>query len=419
MSNRMNKNDYDTVVIGGGPAGLAGGVRADELGLEGLILENGDRIGGIPIQCIHPGFGNFYYEEDMTGPEFSNRLIEKVESLNLEYRTNAHVSVITNISDLRKEIEVITPEGASRISTSTIIYATGARERHLFETGICGDRVSGIYTAGETQTLMDIQGVMPGKEVVIVGSGDIGLIMARRFALEGADVKGVMEMLPYPTGLTRNVSQCLRDFDIPLHTSRAVKEVRGEDRVEEVITVEVNEDLRPNPGTEEAVECDTVVLATGLIPCVEKLEGIDVEMDPVTKGPVVNEFLETGIPGVFAAGNVLAINDYVDYAAEQGELAAEGAKIFVENETIPSRAWVPINRGRNVGFVVPHYLSGERDVSIYARVKRPEIRVKINFPEIGREIKKPSVRPGDMIKIDLRAEDLIGVSEGLTMEVIR
>ncbi|KXA94872.1 pyridine nucleotide-disulfide oxidoreductase [candidate division MSBL1 archaeon SCGC-AAA259E19] len=419
MSNRTKKNDYDTVVIGGGPAGLAGGVKAEEFGLKTLILENGDRIGGIPIQCIHPGFGNFYYEEDLTGPEFSNRLIEKVESLDLEYRTNAHVSEITNVSDLRKEIKVFTPENASRITTSTIIYATGARERHLFETGICGDRVSGIYTAGETQTLMDIQGVMPGKEVVIVGSGDIGLIMARRFALEGADVKGVMEMLPYPTGLTRNVSQCLRDLDIPLHTGRAVKKVRGEGRVEEVITVKVNEDLQEIPGTQKSVECDTVVLATGLIPYTKKLERIDVEMDPMTKGPVVNEFLETNISGVFAAGNVLAINDYVDYAAEQGELAAEGAKIFVENETIPSREWVPIKKGRNVRFVVPHYLSGERNVSIYSRAKKPEIRVKINFPEIGREIKKPSVRPGDMIKIELGAEDLASLSDGLTMEVIR
>lgn len=419
MNNQMPKNDYDTVVIGGGPAGLAGGVRAKELGLEVLVLENSDRIGGIPIQCIHPGFGNFYYGEDMTGPEFSNRLIQKAESLNLEYRTNAHVSRISSISDLRKDIKTITPEDASRISTSTIIYAAGAREKHLFETGICGDRVSGIYTAGETQTLMDIHGVMPGKKVVIIGSGDIGLIMARRFALEGAEVKGVVEMLPYPGGLTRNVVQCLRDFDIPLQTNQIVKKIIGKKRVEKVITAEVDENLQPIPGTEEMVECDTVILATGLIPHTKKLEEMDITMDPVTKGPVVNELLETNMPGVFVAGNALAINDYVDYAANQGELAAEGAKIFIENMEIPTREWVPLERGRNMKSVVPHYISGKKDVTIYARVKRPEIRVKVNFPEIGKKIQKPSVKLGDMIKIDLETEDLADIGDKLTAEVIR
>lgn len=417
----MMKDEYDTIVIGGGPAGLAGGIKTKEGGLETLIIENGEHIGGIPMQCAHPGFGMFYYDEELTGPEFSQRLINDVEDLDIDYVTNAHVTEINQVSDLEKSVRVITQEGISEISTSTIIYATGARERHVYETGITGDRVSGVFTAGETQTLMDIYGVMPGKEIVIVGSGDVGLIMARRFALEGAEVKGVMEMLPYPGGLTRNVAQCLRDFDIPLETQKAVKEIRGDMRVEKVVTMEVDDDLQPIAGSEEEIECDTVVLATGLIPYIKKLEELGAPKDPVTKGPIVNEYLETAIPGVFVAGNALTINDYVDFVAEQGELAGEGARRFVKNGNggVPTENWINVKKGRNIRLVVPHYVSGEKDVTLYARVKEPEPQVKVGFEEIGYEFEEPSVNPGEMLKIELEKEELEPADDELTLKVYR
>lgn len=415
------KNNYDTIVIGAGPAGLAAGAKTAEKNLNPLILENSERIGGIPIQCTHPGFGLFYYDEELTGPEFSYRLIDKIHEFDVDYLTNAHVTEIEQVSDLTKIVKVITQDGIKEFSTSTIIYTTGARERHVYETGITGDRVSGVFTAGETQTLMDIYGVMPGKEIVIVGSGDVGLIMARRFALEGAEVKGVMEMLPYPGGLTRNVAQCLRDFEIPLYTQRAVKEIRGEDRVEEVITVEFDDDLQPIPESEEEIKCDTVVLSTGLIPYIKKLEEIGVVTDPATKGPVVNEFLETNVPGIFVAGNALTVNDYVDYVADQGELAGLGSFKFLDGGTlgIPTREWKRIRKGRNIRFVVPHYVSGTRDVTLYARAEEPEPQVKIVFDEIGIEIEKQSVTPGEMIKVEISEGDLTKAGDKITMAVKR
>ncbi|MFP4051046.1 MAG: NAD(P)/FAD-dependent oxidoreductase [Thermoplasmata archaeon] len=415
----MKKKSYDTVVIGAGAAGIAAAVRCKELGLDVLLIESKDKIGGIPLQCTHPGFGNFYYDENLTGTEFSERLIERMEDLDVDQMTEAHVTSIENRSDLEKRVELITPEGLYSIQTKTVIYSTGARERHRFETGIQGDRLSGIYTAGEAQTLMDIYGVMPGEEVIIIGSGDIGLIMARRFALEGADVIGVIEMLPYPGGLTRNVVQCLHDFDIPLHTQRLVKEIHGDERVEEVVTVDLDDDLEEMPGSKEVIECDTVALATGLIPYTKKLDELDVEKDPSTKGPRVNEFLETSIPGIFAAGNVLAINDYVDFAAYQGEKAAESAEKYIEKEGLEKETWIEIKKGRNVRLVVPHLLSGDNDVTLYARVKKPEPKVDILISEIDEKIKSTSVNPGEMIRLDIRKEVLSDLNDELTLEVKR
>ena len=415
------KDSYDTVVIGGGPAGLAAGGKTQDAGIETLIIENNEYLGGIPIQCAHPGFGNFYFDEELTGPEFSHRLIDRVKERDVDYVTSAHVAEINQFSNFDKEVQVITEDGISEIETSTIIYAAGARERHVYETGITGDRVSGIFTAGETQTLMDIYGVLPGEEIVIVGSGDVGLIMARRFALEGAEVKGVMEMLPYPGGLTRNVAQCLRDFDIPLYSQKAVKEIIGNKRVEKVRTVEVEDDLTPIPDTEEVIECDSVVLATGLIPYIKKLEDLGVLRDDSTNGPLVNEYLETNIPGIFVAGNALTINDYVDFVADQGELAAEGVVKFMEGDTegIPSEDWIELKKGRNIRLVAPHYISGNKDVTLYARVKRPEPQVKIGFEEIDYEIEGESVNPGEMINVELEEEDLQDCENELTLKVYR
>jgi len=299
----------------------------------------------------------------------------------------------------KKLTTVITPKGIYRIEAKTIIYTAGARERHLFELNIFGDRPDGIYTAGEAQTLMDLYGVLPGKDIVIIGSGDVGLIMARRFALEGANVRAVIEIMPYPGGLMRNIVQCLKDFNIPLYLSHSVIEIIGRNRVEAVKVAKVDENLKPIRDTEFMLPCDTVIIAAGLTPNVDLLERVGVAVDSRSRGPIVNEYLETSIPGIFVAGNALVINDLVDYAAEQGELAAEGAKTFIDNNGIPTKDWIKIDVGRNIRFIVPHYVSGERDVIIYSRVQRPESNIYFSINSF--RIKMFNVRPAEMIRIKI------------------
>ncbi|NJE54950.1 NAD(P)/FAD-dependent oxidoreductase [Thermococcus sp. 21S9] len=417
MFPRIPMLSYDVVVIGGGPAGMAAAIRAKELGLKVLLLDENDYLGGILPQCIHPGFGLHYYKEELTGPEFASRLAKRLVELGVEYKTATRVLEIKNYSDLEKVVIFTSPSGAYQAWAKAVIYAAGARERHAFEIGIVGDRVSGIYTAGEAQTLMDIYGIMPGKEIVIVGSGDVGLIMARRFALEGAKVKAVVELMPYPGGLARNV-MILRDFNIPLYLSHKVVEVRGKGRVERVKVVRVDENLNEIPGSEFWIEADTLIISAGLVPSVKKLKAIGVEIDPATGGPVVNDRLETSVPGIFVAGNSLLINDLVDYVAEQGELAAEGAKEFIENGGIESRKWVKVEKGENVRLLVPHYLSGDRDVYLYLRVSKPMEDVELRIPEIGKRMKLPVVKPAEMLRIKLRAEE-IRKAKKLTVEVVK
>lgn len=408
---------YDVVVIGGGPAGMAAAVRAKELGLNVLLLDENDYLGGILPQCIHPGFGLHYYKEELTGPEFASRLARKLVELGVEYKTAARVLEIKNYSDLEKVVIFTSPSGVYQVWAKAIIYAAGARERHAFEIGITGDRVAGIYTAGEAQTLMDIYGVLPGKEIVIVGSGDVGLIMARRFALEGAKVKAVIELMPYPGGLARNV-MILRDFDIPLYLSHKVVEVRGKGRVERVKVVKVDENLNEIPGSEFWIEADTLIISAGLVPSVKKLKKIGVEIDPATGGPVVNDRLETSVPGIFVAGNSLLINDLVDYVAEQGELAAEGAKEFIEKGGIESKKWIKVEKGENVRLLAPHYLSGEGDVYLYLRVSKPMEDIELRIPEIGKKMRLPVVKPAEMLRIKLKAEEIKN-TEKLTVEVVK
>ncbi|MCC6050527.1 MAG: FAD-dependent oxidoreductase, partial [Thermofilum sp.] len=347
------------------------------------------------------------------------RLIERVERSGAEVMLKAHVHSIDVEAHDEKVVNVVAPEGVVRVGCRALIYAAGARERTIFEIGVVGDRPAGIFTAGEAQLLMDLYGVLPGREVVIVGSGDVGLIVARRFALEGARVKAVVEIMPWPGGLMRNVVQCLHDFGIPLLLSHAVVRVAGRGRVERVVVGKVGEDLRLLPGTEFEIPCDTVVVAAGLRPNVDLLEKMGAAIDPATGGPVVNELLETTVPGVFAAGNALVVNDLVDYAAEQGERAAEGAKLFVENGGLPTVDWKRVERGRNVRFAVPHYLSGERDVTVYARVQKPERNVMVQVPELGLRRFAIAVRPAEMIRLELgRSAFKRAEFEKLTLEVV-
>jgi len=410
---------YDLAVIGGGAAGLAGAAMAHDHDMDVLLIEADRRLGGIPLQCIHPGFGLTYYGEDLTGPEFAERLATRVTQRDVDVLTGAHVTNLRVQPDGRKQIVMITSDGVRETTAACILYAAGARERHRHETAIVGDRPAGVFTAGEAQTLMDIDGALPGRSAVIVGSGDIGLIMARRLALEGATVKAVIEMLPYPGGLTRNVVQCLHDYDIPLHTGRMVTAIHGSDRVTAVETIGVTPGMETVPGTARRIECDTVALATGLIPNITRLQDLAVDIDEKTRGPVVNDCLETTQPGVFTAGNALAINDYVDAAARQGERAAVGASLFLKHGHIPAGTWHPVHRGRNVRFVLPQRVSGQRPVTLYLRVQRPEPRAVVRLPDIDVELPRQGVTPGEMLTVELEPDMLAGLQGALTVEVAR
>jgi len=412
-----SQGSYDLIVIGGGPAGVAGAYRASQQGLRVALLEAGERLGGIPLQCIHPGFGNFYYGDDLTGPEFFERLLTGLHDADVHIITEAYTVCLDVDSQRSKIVDAITPLGRISLRAPAVLYAAGARERHRSELGLVGDRVAGVYTAGEAQTLMDVEGVMVGNRVVVIGSGDIGLIMARRCALEGATVVGVLEMLPYPTGLTRNVVQCLHDFDIPLYTSRMATALCGKKRVERVVTAAVDEQGQVMPGTVEDLACDTVLLAAGLVPCSRALKQLGITIDPATRGPVVTERLETSCPGLFTAGNALAINDYVDYAATQGEVAADGAAAYVRGEICSWDSLVKLEKGRGLRLLIPHYVSGSRQVTLYARVERPMQHATICLSPGDKTVAVSGVTPGEMLRFDLTGDDFASVSDALTVEV--
>ncbi len=405
------KHRYDTIVIGGGPAGLASAIKATKLGLKTLIIEKTECLGGIPLQCIHEGFGIIYFNQNLTGPEFSYKLIEEVDRLSIDYITSGYVSEINILSDKTKQVRVISPKGYQIFETKTLIYAAGAREKTLHEINVVGDRVSGIFTAGEAQTLMDIYGVMPGREVVIIGSGDVGLILTRRLILEKAKVKAVIEAMPYPGGLVRNIVQCLKDFDVLLLLGHVVKEVRGRKRVKKVVVERVNENLKPL-GESFSITCDTVIISAGLLPRVKMLKELGVKIDPLTKGPIVNDLFETSIRGVFVAGNALVVNDLVDYVVEQGENAAEGAYSLITKD-YKKHQNIPVLFNDNIRFIVPQRITKARDVVFYLRVKRPMKNIKIIFEEINRVFVFSKARPSEMIRVKIKKKDLVDVKDKL------
>ena len=318
----------DVVIIGGGPAGLAAAVSAKENGIDDiLILERDKELGGILNQCIHNGFGLHTFKEELTGPEYAGRFIEKVKEQEVPYKLNTMVLDINNekiVTAMNKE------EGLFQIQAKTVILAMGCRERSRGALNIPGYRPAGVFSAGTAQRLVNMEGFMPGKEVVILGSGDIGLIMARRMTLEGAKVKVVAELMPYSGGLKRNIVQCLDDFGIPLKLSHTVVEVHGKERVEGITLAQVDSNNKPIPGTEEFYSCDTLLLSVGLIPENELSRGMGVEMSPITSGPIVNESLETNIEGVFACGNVLHVHDLVDFVSEEAKAAGRNAAEYVK-----------------------------------------------------------------------------------------
>ena len=322
--------NYDIVIIGGGPAGLAAAVSAKKSGIDSiLILERDKELGGILNQCIHNGFGLHTFKEELTGPEYAQRFIDQAKELDIEYRLN---TMVMDISHEKVVTAMNREEGLFEIQAKAVILAMGCRERSRGALNIPGYRPAGIYSAGTAQRLVNMEGLMPGREVVILGSGDIGLIMARRMTFEGAKVKVVAELMPYSGGLKRNIVQCLDDYGIPLKLSHTVVDIKGKERLEGVTLAEVDQNGKPIPGTEEEYSCDTLLLSVGLIPENELSRGMGVEMSRVTSGPVVNESLETNIEGVFACGNVLHVHDLVDFVSEEAAAAGKNAAAYVRGE---------------------------------------------------------------------------------------
>lgn len=415
----MIEKNYDIVIIGGGPAGLASAISAYDNGVKDvLILEREDRVGGILNQCIHNGFGLTRFKESLTGPEYAYRYAVEVEKRKIQ--TLVKTTVLSIEKD--KTILAINEEkGVITIKAKAIILAMGCRERSKGALNIAGSRPSGIFSAGTAQKYVNVKGYMPGKEVVILGSGDIGLIMARRMTLEGAKVKAVCEIMPYSSGLKRNVVQCLNDFNIPLYLSHTITKIHGKDRVSGVTISKVDEKKRPIPNTEMYFDCDTILFSVGLIPENELSKGLGVPLSPKTKGAIVYQDRQTLVDGVFACGNVLHVHDLVDFVSEESALAGINASNYVK-EGSKKREEIDCVSGKNIGYVLPQKIDKniKGDVKIYFRVTGAFKNVKITLENDGKIIKeknKKVVLPGEMEYIILKEKEVQGLKGELLLKV--
>lgn len=404
---------YDIVIIGGGPAGMAAAVAAKKQGIERiLILERDRELGGILNQCIHNGFGLHTFQEELTGPEYANRFIGQVKLYNIEYKLN---TMVMDVSRDKRVTAMNREEGMFEIQAKAIILAMGCRERSRGALNIPGYRPAGIYSAGTAQRLVNMEGFLPGREVVILGSGDIGLIMARRMTLEGAKVKVVAELMPYSGGLKRNIVQCLDDYKIPLKLSHTVIDIKGKERVEGVTLAEVDENRRPIEGTEEFYSCDTLLLSVGLIPENEISGSMGVELNPITSGPKVNERLETSIEGVFACGNVLHVHDLVDFVSEEAAAAGKNAAMYVQEGESASEQGrkIKLRPLAGVRYTVPETINPMRmDEKLTVRFRVGKvyqncyISVYFNEERVLHR-KRQIVAPGEMEEIKLSKEELL------------
>ena len=404
---------YDIVIIGGGPAGMAAAVAAKKQGIDRiLIFERDHELGGILNQCIHNGFGLHTFQEELTGPEYADRFIEQVKSYNIEYKLN---TMVMDVSRDKRVTAMNREEGMFEIQAKAIIFAMGCRERSRGALNIPGYRPAGIYSAGTAQRLVNMEGFLPGREVVILGSGDIGLIMARRMTLEGAKVKVVAELMPYSGGLKRNIVQCLDDYGIPLKLSHTVIDIKGKERVEGVTLAEVDENRRPIEGTEEFYSCDTLLLSVGLIPENEISGSMGVELNPITSGPKVNERLETSIEGVFACGNVLHVHDLVDFVSEEAAAAGKNAAMYVQEGESASEQGrkIKLRPLEGVRYTVPETINPMRmDEKLTVRFRVGNVYqncyISVYFDEervLHR--KRQIVAPGEMEEIKLSKEELL------------
>lgn len=410
---------YDIVIIGGGPAGLAAAAAAKKAGVSKiLILERDGELGGILNQCIHNGFGLHTFKEELTGPEYAERYIDKVRELGIEFRLN---TMVMDISPQKIVTALNRREGLMEIQGEAIILAMGCRERSRGALNIPGYRPAGIFSAGTAQRLVNIEGYLPGREVVILGSGDIGLIMARRMTLEGAKVKVVAELMPYSGGLKRNIVQCLDDYGIPLKLSHTVADIKGKERVEGATLIQVDEKGKPIPGTEEEYACDTLLLSVGLIPENELSRGMGVRLNPVTSGPLVNEGLETNMEGVFACGNVLHVHDLVDFVSQEAEMAGHQAAEYVKRKKRNKgeqhkreEKSIELIPGEGVRYTVPSVIRPDHmPESLKVRFRVGQVYrscyVEVWFGE-NRVIRKkrPYMAPGEMEELSLKKEMLQG-----------
>ena len=402
----------ELVIIGGGPAGMAAAVSAYEAGIRDiLILERDDALGGILRQCIHNGFGLHRFGEELTGPEYAARYEKQVKELGISYMLDTMVIDVTSdkvVTAMNKS------EGIFEIQAKAIILAMGCRERPKGALNIAGCRPAGIFTAGTAQKFVNMKGYMPGKSVVILGSGDIGLIMARRMTLEGATVKAVCELMPYSGGLARNIEQCLNDFNIPLRLSHTVVEIHGKERVEGVTIARVDENRRPIKESEEFIPCDTLLLSCGLIPENELTKGAGIALDRVTNGAVVDGERETEIPGVFACGNVLHVHDLVDYVSEESAIAGKAAARFILGES-KKNTDIKITADGKVRYTVPQKITEITPTSVYFRVADVYRDAKIVVRDGDRVIiskKKQKLAPAEMEKVELTEEMLASVTSG-------
>lgn len=407
---------YDLIIIGGGPAGLAAAISAKEQGVTNLlILERDQELGGILNQCIHNGFGLHTFKEELTGPEYAQRFIDRAADLEVPYKLQTMVLDISEDGGEKTVTAMNRKDGLLVLKTKAVILAMGCRERPRGALNIPGYRPAGIYTAGTAQRLVNMEGYMPGREVVILGSGDIGLIMARRMTLEGAKVKVVAELMPYSGGLQRNIVQCLEDFHIPLKLSHTVVDIQGKERVTGVTLAEVDENRKPIPGTEEFYSCDTLLLSCGLIPENELSAKMGIKLSRVTSGAVVNESLETSVEGVFACGNVLHVHDLVDYVSEEAKRAGSHAAEYIHNwkeEAIKETWELEVEPQNGIRYTVPQTIRPEHmeeKLTLRFRVgavyKDRYISVYCGSKRIFHK-KKKKMAPGEMEQVTLQKSDL-------------
>jgi len=419
------KDIYDVVVIGSGPGGLAAAVAAKKEGAEDvLIIERDSELGGILLQCIHNGFGVEIFKEDLPGPSYAQRFMNEALSLGVETILD---TMVLDITPQRKIYASSKRHGFVEIEARSIVLAMGCREKTRAQIQIPGSRPAGVYTAGTAQRWVNVEGYMPGNRVVILGSGDIGMIMARRLTFEGAKVERVLEVMPYLTGLNRNYVQCLLDFDIPLQLRHTVKRVMGNKRVEAVEAAQVDDKWNPIPGTEEIIPCDTLLLSVGLIPENELSRQAGVKLDPITGGPFVDDNFQTNVPGIFAAGNVVHVYDLVDWVTEAGFEAGKGAAKHAIKLRTQNIRYVPLIPGNNVRYIVPHVLDKanleQNEIRLQMRVRQPmEQPVWVEVHDQNNLVARKGeryVRPGEMVTVVLKPRHFADVekAESLTISV--
>ncbi|HOQ39799.1 MAG TPA: FAD-dependent oxidoreductase [Fervidobacterium sp.] len=385
--------ETDVTVIGAGGAGMAAALSAHRNGADVILIEREEESGGVLNQCIHNGFGLHYYRKDLTGPEFKETLEEELATTNVKVLEGTFVLDVSK----DKKITFVNSKGIHEIKTKALVMTTGARERHFNSLGIPGDRVSGIFTAGVAQKYINLQNLKPANSALIVGSGDIGLIMARRLHLEGIEVKGVVEILPYPGGLERNVQQCLRDYNIPLYLSHSVTRVEGKNRLDKVYVSQIDEAGRIVPNSERVFNVDALITSVGLIPSVKPVEF-------VRTGPgfITTNTNQTTADWIFAAGNCTVIFDLVDYVAREGEKAGKYAALYAKNEYVPEER-ITIKKGKNINIIHPSYIDPNESTKLYVRVSKVFQRAEITVEPLGIEIIEEEARPSEMIEIHIKS----------------